>query len=198
MLGDRSVQLKLIIAIAATGLVLQLPVQAKPIAGCLVQETDLLNAAPCLSPPERFPSTQSTKQPVSQPTSLPTTATQPAEVARVTLDNIDSDSVSISQPRGGALGSSNCSALRGTHEAQSLMLQTVQRQLGSLERDRRSAKNNLRMLRRGGANEEQLTSAAGRLTTINAVWSALRGDVKARTKNFNNSMSRLTKACLRG
>jgi hypothetical protein len=188
--GHRPVHWSLLMAVGAVGLVLQLPVQAKPIAGCMVQETDLLDPASCVSPPEQFESTRSTSQ--------ATMVTQPDRVARVTLDNIDSDSVSTLRSGGGPSSNSSCSALRGTHEAQSLMLQTVQRQLGSIERDRRLAKTALRSLRNAGANKVQLTSAAGRLTKINAVWSALRGDVKARTKRFNNSMSRLTKACLQG
>ena len=174
---------RLLVAVAAAGLALQAPVQAKPIAGCLVQEADLLDPTSCLSPPEHLTATR--------PTNQTRVIGQPDQIARVTLEP-------AGKSAGAGSNSANCSALRGTHEAQSLMLKTVQEQLSSVERDRRSATGMLRTLRGSGANELQLTSAANRLTKINAVWGALRGDVEKRTKSFNNSMSRLTKACLRG
>lgn len=185
---DRCSGFKLLLAAGATGLLLSLPVQAKPISGCLVQEADLLDPTSCLSPPERLTSTR--------PTNQSTVITERDEVARVTLDNIDSGSGA----RSGTMPTNyaNCSALRGTHEAQSLMLKSIQKQLISVERNRRSANGRLRSLRSSGADEVRLTAAASRLTKINAVWGVLKGDVEKRTKSFNNSMSRLTKACLRG
>lgn len=180
---------KLLLAIGAAGLLLNLPAQAKPISGCLVQESDLLDPSACLAPPERLTSTGSTNQ--------STDTAERDEVARVTLDNIDSGSRVVARSATGPT-SSDCSALRGTHEAQSFMLKTIREQLVTVERSRQSAQGTLRSLRSSGADEAILSSAASRLTTINSVWSALKGDVKKRTKNFNNSMSRLTKACLRG
>ena len=187
---DRCSGFKGLLAVSATGLLLSLPVQAKPISGCLVQEADLLDPTSCLSPPERLTSTR--------PSNQSTVVTERDKVARVTLDNIDSGSGGVARSGTGSTNYANCSALRGTHEAQSLMLKSIQKQLVSVERDRRSAKGTLRSLRSSGADEAQLSSAASRLTKINAVWSVLKGDVEKRTKSFNNSMSRLTKACLRG
>lgn len=178
---------RLLLAIGATSMALQMPLQAKPINGCLVQEADLVDPTSCLSPPKSLTSTR--------PASRTSGALEADKVARVTLDNIDSGGA------GGAVDASNiakCSALRGTHEAQSLMLQSIQKRLRKVERDRRSAKTTLRSLRRSGADEAQLSSAASRLTKMNAIWGVLKGDVEARTKSFNSSMTRLTKACLRG
>lgn len=187
---DRSLGFRLLLAAGVTGLLLSLPVQGKPISGCLIQEADLLDPTSCLSPPERLTSTR--------PTNQSTVTTERDKVARVTLDNIDSGSGAVAQSGTSSTKDANCSALRGTHEAQSVMLQSIQQQLMSIERNRRVAKDKLRALRHSGADESLLTSAASRLTKINAVWSVLKGDVEKRTKNFNNSMSRLTKACLRG
>ena len=120
------------------------------------------------------------------------------KVARVTLDNFDSGSSSMS---GSSIDGSNltsCSELRGTHEAQSLMLQTIQAQFAKVDRDRRAAKGRLRRMRISGADQAQLNTVASRVSQYNAIWGALKEDVERRTKGFNNSMSLLTKACLRG
>ena len=182
---------KWVVAIGASSVLLHLSVQAKPIAGCFVQEADLLDPTACLSPPESLTSTR--------PTSRTSVANQPDQVARRTLENTDTGSGGTSNGSTGSVTDyAQCSALRGTHEAQSLMLQSVQQRLSQVERDRRAAKNTLKYLRRSGAEESQLSAAASRLTQINAVWSALRGDVETRTKSFNKSMAGLTRACLRG
>lgn len=181
---------RLLLALGVAGIALQMPLQAKPISGCLVQEADLLASDTCLLPPEQLSATRPSNQ---ASLSAPSNA-----VARVTLENIDSRTGAAGRSEVQQSNFAECSALRGTHEAQSLMLQNIQAQLSTVENQRRMAKNQLNSMRVSGAESGQLTSAASRLTKINAVWSVLKGDVEKRTRSFNNSMTKLTKACLRG
>ena len=91
-----------------------------------------------------------------------------------------------------------CAQLRGAHEAERTLLQSVQDQVRDGDRRHAQMRRTVNSLRQAGTRRGQLQTALARLTEVRSVLAALQLESEKRSRSFNDSMNALNEACLRG